>query len=121
MDVVKNIDKEGNNDNLIKFINDCTNVENNIKDIIDINERIKANKEYNNIKIRFYPQDELSINKFLESINNFGEVKENEYQEIDNPWSNERFKYDNVFYYTLKNNNYIVEKTTHNDYIHLIK
>ena len=121
LDVVKNIDKEGNNDNLIKFINDCTNVENNIKDIIDINERIKANKEYNNIKIRFYPQDELSINKFLESINNFGEVKENEYQEIDNPWSNERFKYDNVFYYTLKNNNYIVEKTTRNDYIHLVK
>ena len=121
LDVVKNIDKEGNNDNIIQFINDCVNTENNIKDIIDINEKIKANKEYSNIKIKFYPEDELIINKFLESINNFGEVKKDDYKEIENPWSNERFKYRNIFYYTLKNNNYIAEKTTDNSYIHLIK
>ena len=65
LDVVKNIDKEGNNDNIIQFINDCVNIENNIKDIIDINEKIKANKEYSNIKIKFYPEDELIIDKFF--------------------------------------------------------
>ena len=57
----------------------------------------------------------------MESINNFGEVKKDDYKEIENPWSNERFKYRNIFYYTLKNNNYIAEKTTDNSYIHLIK
>ena len=121
LDVVKNIDKEGKDDNIIQFINNCSNIENNIQDIIDINKRIKIYKKYNNIKFKFYPEDELIINKFLENINNFGKVEKDDYEEIENPWSYERFKYDNIFYYTLTNNNYIAEKTTGNDYIHLIK
>ena len=120
LDVVKNIDKEGKDDNIIQFINNCSNIENNIQDIIDINKRIKIYKKYNNIKFKFYPEDELIINKFLENINNFGKVEKDDYEEIENPWSYERFKYDNIFYYTLTNNNYIAEKTTGNDYIHLI-
>ena len=121
LDVVKNIDKEGKDDNIIQFINNCSNIENNIQDIIDINKRIKIYKKYNNIKFKFYPEDELIINKFLENINHFGKVEKDDYEEIENPWSYERFKYDNIFYYTLTNNNYIAEKTTGNDYIHLIK
>ena len=121
LEIVKNIDKEYNNDNIIQFINDCVSIEDNIKDIIDINENIETNKEYVNIKIKFYPEDEITINKFLEGISKFGEVKKYDYKEIDNLWSNERFKYSNVFYYVLKDNNYILLKKENDTYIHLVK
>ena len=120
LEVIKNIDKEGDNENIIQFINNCINVEDNIKDILVINENIKKNKEFINIKINFYP-DEEAITPFLNNIKNFGEIHKIEKIEIDNPWSNEQFKYNKVFYYALKNNNYLAEKISNDGYIHLIK
>ena len=40
-----------------------------------------------------------------------------------NPWSKEKFKYDDykTFYYTLKENDYLAEKTENDNYIHMIK
>ena len=66
----------------------------------------------------------IVIKEFLEKIKNFGEIKKscNEFVEIENPWTIERFKNNkNFFYYTLKENNYIAEKTENNNYIHSIK
>ena len=58
----------------------------------------------------------------MENIKQFGElIQGDDFKEIANPWTNERFKYENIFYYTLKDNNYIAKKTQNNEYIHLIK
>ena len=86
-----------------------------------INENIKKYNKKNNQKIRFVPEDEESINKFLENIKKFGEINKNYFVEINNPWTSTRFSYDNVFYYTLKENDYVAEKTENDRYIHLIK
>ena len=61
------------------------------------------------------------INKFLENIKKFGEINTDSFKEINNPWTSIRFKYENVFYYTLKENDYVAEKTENDEYIHLIK
>ena len=45
LEKAKNIDKEQNDNNIILFINDCINIENNIKNIKDIHENIKNNKQ----------------------------------------------------------------------------
>ena len=72
-------------------------------------------------KIRFIPEDNETIAQFLESIKNFGKLEQNNFEKINNPWTYERFRNSNIFYYTLKEDNYIAEKTENNDYIHLIK
>ena len=51
----------------------------------------------------------------------FGKINIDEYEEINNPWTFDRFNYMNIFYYTLKENNYIAEKTEDTKTIHLIK
>ena len=40
-----------------------------------------------------------------------------------NPWSKEKFKYNDykTFNYTLKENDYLAEKTENDNYIHMIK
>ena len=45
------------------------------------------------------------------------------FKEIENPWSNEKFKYGDyqLFNYTLKENDYLVEKSDENQNMHLIK
>ena len=63
MDKGKQIDKEWNNDNLASYINDCINIENNIKDINIINESINKYNINNKISIGFSP-DESSIKNF---------------------------------------------------------
>ena len=69
----KLIDKEWDNDNLYSYINDCINIENNIKSINIINDNVNKYKKNNKIKIEFSPK-EASLNKFLESLNSFGKI-----------------------------------------------
>ena len=69
----KIIEKEWNDNNINSLINDCINVENNIKDINIINENIKKCNKNNNNKIEFYP-NENSINTFLETIKSLGSI-----------------------------------------------
>ena len=71
----KILEKEWDNDNskLNSRINDCINIDNNIKNIIEINENIaKCNSQ--EINIKFIPEEEGEINEFLEKIKAFGEV-----------------------------------------------
>ena len=69
----KLIDKEWDNNNLYSYINDCINIENNIKKINGINENCNKFKNNKNIKIKLYPKEE-TFNKFLETINSFGKI-----------------------------------------------
>ena len=62
-----------NNNKLSSLINDCINIENNIKNINYINNNIKNSKKFNNIKIYFYPKEE-SINEFIQNIKTFGKI-----------------------------------------------
>ena len=57
---------------MIKNINDCINIENNIKNIIEINENIKKSN-IKEINIQFYPEDD-QISQFIENIKAFGEI-----------------------------------------------
>ena len=69
----KRIDDEWNDENKLKlFINDCINIENNIKEINKINEKIKkCNLTKSNI--RFTSEDNI-INNLLKKIKMFGNV-----------------------------------------------
>ena len=66
----KLVDKEWDNNNLISYINNCINIENNIKDINSINENIN---KYKKINIEFIPKDK-SLDNFLENIRSFGKI-----------------------------------------------
>ena len=117
----ENANKEYDDNKIDVFINICINVENSIKNIKEINDSIIKSRNYKNIKIKFNPDNDEILNKFLEKIKKFGEVGDN-FIEIDNPWTTERFiNNNNFFYYTLKENNYLAEKTENNGYIHIIK
>ena len=68
----KTLDKEWNDENkLNSFINDCINIENNIHQINIVNNNIKKIND-TAITIKFVPEDENKINKFLETIKLFG-------------------------------------------------
>ena len=75
----KKMEKEWNNNELNSLINDCINIENNIKDINMINENIKKVNKNNKIKMKFSPE-ENSINKFIENINEFGKLSYNNFK-----------------------------------------
>ena len=70
----KNINKENNDNKLNSIINQCINIENNIKDINIINEKIKNCKNNYNKKLNFYPNNEGQIINFLENIKTFGKI-----------------------------------------------
>ena len=61
---------------LCSYINDCINIENNIKDINLINEKINNYNNAKDFRINFYPDKEEEIQKFIEEIKNFGEISE---------------------------------------------
>jgi len=68
----KLIDKEWNDDNkLNSYINDCINIENNLKEINNINESIKKYKSNKNIEIKIHIE-ENKINRILETIARLG-------------------------------------------------
>ena len=120
----ENANKEYDDNKIDAFINICINIENSIKNIKEINDDIIKCQNFDNKQIKFIPENEELFKEFLEKIKNFGELKNIslEFVEIENPWTIERFKNNkNFFYYTLKENNYIAEKTENNNYIHSIK
>ena len=55
------------------MINDCINLENNIKDINIINKNINKFQSNKKIKIEFFPK-EAQLNNFLETLNSFGKI-----------------------------------------------
>jgi len=68
----KLIDNEWNdNSKLNSIIDGCINIENNIKDINEINDKIKKGNSFDT-EAKFISEDE--INKFLELIKNFGKI-----------------------------------------------
>ena len=89
------MDEEWNDDKkLCSLINDCINIENNIKDINNINESMKKCNHSFNIKINFSPEKEEEIKQFVNLFYKFGHI----YTEED------------LFYDSLilnKNKNYI--------------
>ena len=113
------IDKEYNDNNLSLFISDCINIENNIKEINTIKEKIDKCNDLDNFKITFIEENGEEVNKLLENIKEFG-CFDNIFKEINNPWTTE-ILYHDTFLYTLKDNNYLAEKTKQNGHINLIK
>ena len=69
----KKIDKNWDNDELKSIIQDCINIENNVKIINIINENIKKCNYNNYEEIKFSPNDN-GINNFLDKIKRFGNV-----------------------------------------------
>ena len=68
----KNLSKEWDNENnLISIINNCINVENNIKEINEINENIKKCNDSKYLKINIR---EKELNKIIEMIKIFGKI-----------------------------------------------
>ena len=63
-----------NNEKLLSFINDCINIENNIKDINSFNENIKKFKNSKDIKIIFDYGVKEQFSRFIEKIKNFGYI-----------------------------------------------
>ena len=92
----KQINENWNENKLNSLINDCLNIENNIKNINKINDSIKKNKSIN-FSLRFYPEED-GINQLLENINKFGTIKETELfqtliefdQDLVKSWLNNR-------------------------------
>ena len=99
----KNIDKEWNDENkLNSIINDCINIENNIKEITVIKSNIK-NINDNKIKIKFYPDEENKLEPFLETIKLFGKVGNNIFLEESIIFTSND-NYDFIFKEIEKNN-----------------
>ena len=73
LDKGKLIDKDWDNNNLYSYINDCINIENNIKNINIIKKNINKFEKNNKIKIGFLPKEE-SFNNFLGTLNSFGKI-----------------------------------------------
>ena len=61
--------------------------------------------------------------KMLMKFNGILPDIDEDFKEINNPWSKEKFKYADykTFYYTLKENDYLAEKTENYSHIHMIK
>ena len=75
----KIIDKDWNDENkLISSINNCIDIENNIREITKINENKKNFENFDNIKIIFSPEEDSEINKYLLTIKTFGKIINNE-------------------------------------------
>ena len=83
--IEKEWDINNENNKLISQINDCINIENNIKQLLLINENIKKVKNTKNIRINFIPE-EKGINDFINVINTFGKI------ELE-----DKFKYELIF------------------------
>ena len=75
----KLLDKEWDNNNLYSYINDCIKIENNIKEINIINEKVNKFQHKNQAKMEFYPKGE-SLNNFLKSLSSYGKISLNNFQ-----------------------------------------
>ena len=74
----KNASKEwGDKNKLNSIINDCIDIENNIKDINMLNQKIQKSISMSNIEVKFNPEKNEDLNIFLENIKKFGIVYNN--------------------------------------------
>ena len=91
----KSIENEWKDDNnLCSLINDCLNIEKDIKQINDLNKSINKSKSNKSINITFKP-GENQINKILDKLNKFGELSINE--EIKNQEKKEDSEFKNIY------------------------
>ena len=78
----KKIDNEwnDNNNNINNLVNDCINIENNIKKIKEINESIKKCKNTKS-NVKFIPENfEIENNETFKLIKNFGKISQNRFK-----------------------------------------
>ena len=73
IDKGKKIEKEWNDDNLPSLINDCINIEENIKKVNKINNNIKESKSNKETMIEFDIEEE-DINNLIKKIQTFGNI-----------------------------------------------
>ena len=117
----KLIDKDWNNeDKLSSILNDCINIENNIKNAGNINNNLKKYNDSPNSKIFFYPNDENEINKILNPIFSFGKIYNNSLVLIESNIINKNEQYiKNIVNWIDCKNNIITEllyrKTSNGD------
>jgi len=73
------------NDNKIIYsiINDCINIEKNIKDIFSINDILKNDKINNEIEINFSPENK-ELDDFIQNVKTFGKIISKNYTYIIN-------------------------------------
>ena len=87
LDKGKKINNEWNDENKLNIlINECLNIENNLKDIKLINEKLE-NYNSQNINVRFNPkenddEDNEEMNNILENINSFGKITNFEFKYV---------------------------------------
>ena len=69
----KLLDKEWDENHIYSYVNDCINIENNIKIINIINENINKCNSANKANIKFIPKED-SLQYFLETVKSFGKL-----------------------------------------------
>ena len=69
----KSIDKEWDEKNLYSYINDCINIENYIKIVNNINDKINKSNIKNKIKFKFIPK-ENQLDSITKTIKSFGNI-----------------------------------------------
>ena len=80
----KLIEKEWKENNkLVSIINDCIKIENNIKEINIIKEKVERNKEID-LEIKFSPPEEMEINRFLYKTELFEKIYKLQINKIKN-------------------------------------
>ena len=76
----KSMDKEWNNENKLNLlINDCINIENDIKNINLINEKINKYNDSTNFNLDFYPNKENELDDLLKNIKSFRIIHSGDY------------------------------------------
>ena len=108
----KLIDKEWEIINLTSYINDCINIENNIKNINIINANINKCNINNKINLKFYPNIE-QLNPFLEKIKAFGKIYSEEFSFRECPINIS----ENMKYIVSGNNKNILTKTSSHNWV----
>ena len=101
----KILEKEWDKNSLCSSINDCINIENNIKLINELNKRINKCKQNENIKL-FIDLKEEEINNIVNKIKSFGSIEDD---------SEYKFEFIEGLNYTLSNNGLIATKTSGGD------
>ncbi len=101
------------NKNLNLLINDCIELENDIKNINIMKEKVKKIDDIEKIKIEFYPDDE-GINEFLQKVKSFGEIKNYDNYMLDNYMFKSSSIINNSIDYQKCIINWIKEKTNKN-------
>ena len=111
----KLIQDEWNNDDILNSkINDCINIENNLKKINDINKNIEKNSDFK--KLTFFHDNNEEIDKFLVKIKLFGQI--NYTSDIDYKFKECQEKKDGKYIVTGENKNIITKVSKDGSYIY---